>query len=150
MPAVRTIRSGRGNRVDYATLATLRYQIRRFLRVRELAARSAGVEPQQYQVLLQLKGLESDGTTTVGRLAERLQVRHHSAVELVDRLVRRGMVARHRDERDRRGVVLRLTPRGESVLRRLALQSLAELETEGPALVALLGRLVGARRRRSR
>jgi DNA-binding MarR family transcriptional regulator len=118
--------------------------------VRELAARSAGIEPQQYLVLLQLKGLESDGTTTVGRLAERLQVRHHSAVELVDRLVRRGMVARHRDERDRRGVVLRLTPRGESVLRQLALQSLAELETEGPALVALLGRLVGARRRRSR
>ena len=150
MPAGRTTRSGRGNRVDYATLATLRYQIRRFLRVRELAARSAGVEPQQYLVLLQLKGLESDGTTTVGRLAERLQVRHHSAVELVDRLARRGMVARHRDERDRRGVVLRLTPRGESVLRRLALQSLAELETEGPALVALLGRLVGASRRRPR
>ena len=150
MPAARTVTSARRNRVDYATLASLRYQIRRFLRVRELAARSAGVEPQQYLVLLQLKGLESNGTTTVGRLAERLQVRHHSAVELVDRLARRGMVARHRDERDRRGVVLRLTPRGESVLRRLALQSLAELETEGPALVALLGRLVGARKRRPR
>ena len=145
MPAART---GRGRRVDYATLATLRYQIRRFLRVRELAARSAGVEPQQYLGLLQLKGLESDGPTTVGMLAERLQVRHHSAVELVDRLARRGMVARRRDKRDRRGVVIRLTPRGEAVLRRLALQSLAELETEGPALAALLGRLVGARSRR--
>jgi DNA-binding MarR family transcriptional regulator len=150
VPGARTVRSAKRNRVDYATLAALRYQIRRFLRGRELAARSAGIEPQQYLVLLQLKGLESDGTTTVGRLAERLQVRHHSAVELVDRLARRGMVNRHRDERDRRGVVLRLTPRGESVLRRLALQSLAELETEGPALVALLGRLIGPRRRRSR
>jgi DNA-binding MarR family transcriptional regulator len=147
VPAARTVRSGRGNRVDYATLATFRYQIRRFLRVRELAARSAGIEPQQYLVLLQLKGLESDGPTTIGRLAERLQVRHHTAVELVDRLARRGMVVRRRDEWDRRGVMLRLTPRGESVLRRLALQSLAELETEGPALVALLGRLIGARRR---
>jgi DNA-binding MarR family transcriptional regulator len=148
VPAAGTVRSDRGNRVDYATLATFRYQIRRFLRVRELAARSAGIEPQQYLVLLQLKGLASDGPTTIVRLAERLQVRHHTAVELVDRLARRGMVVRRRDERDRRGVMLRLTPRGESVLRRLALQSLAELETEGPALVALLGRLIGARRHR--
>jgi DNA-binding MarR family transcriptional regulator len=126
----------------------LRYQIRRFLRVRELAARAAGIEPQQYVVLLQLKGLEAGGPTTVGTLAERLQVRHHSAVELVDRLARRGMVVRRRDQRDRRGVVLRLTPRGKAVIRRLALQSLAELETEGPALVALLGRLIGPRTRR--
>jgi DNA-binding MarR family transcriptional regulator len=140
--------SGKGQRVDYATLATLRYQIRRFLRVRELAARAAGIEPQQYVVLLQLKGLEAGGPTTVGTLAERLQVRHHSAVELVDRLARRGMVVRRRDRRDRRGVVLRLTPRGKAVIRRLALQSLAELETEGPALVALLGRLIGPRARR--
>jgi DNA-binding MarR family transcriptional regulator len=140
--------SGKGQRVDYATLATLRYQIRRFLRVRELAARAAGIEPQQYVVLLQLKGLEAGGPTTVGTLAERLQVRHHSAVELVDRLARRGMVVRRRDQRDRRGVVLRLTPRGKAVIRRLALQSLAELETEGPALVALLGRLIGPRARR--
>ena len=140
--------SGKGNRVDYATLATLRYQIRRFLRVRELAARAAGIEPQQYVVLLQLKGLEAGGPTTVGTLAERLQVRHHSAVELVDRLARRGMVVRRRDQRDRRGVVLRLTPRGKAVIRRLALQSLAELETEGPALVALLGRLIGPRTQR--
>jgi DNA-binding MarR family transcriptional regulator len=135
--------TGKGDRVDYATLATLRYQIRRFLRVRELAARAAGVEPQQYQMLLQLKGLEGSGPTTVGALAERLQVRHHSAVELVDRLARRGMVVRRRDRRDGRGVVIRLTARGEAVLRRLALHSLAELETEGPALVALLGRLIG-------
>lgn len=140
--------SGKGQRVDYATLATLRYQIRRFLRVRELAARAAGIEPQQYVVLLQLKGLEAGAPTTVGTLAERLQVRHHSAVELVDRLARRGMVVRRRDQRDRRGVVLRLTPRGKAVIRRLALQSLAELETEGPALVALLGRLIGPRARR--
>jgi DNA-binding MarR family transcriptional regulator len=148
VPPARAAKSGRRDRVDYATLATLRYQIRRFLRGRELAARAAGIAPQQYQLLLQLKGLDADGPTTVGALAERLQVRHHSAVGLVDRLARRRMVARRRDQRDRRGVVVGLTPRGEAVLRRLALQSLAELETEGPALVALLGRLIGPRARR--
>jgi DNA-binding MarR family transcriptional regulator len=128
--------------VDYATLALLRYQIRRFLHVRETAARAAGIEPQQYLLLLQLKGLESEESTTIGVLAERLQVRHHSAVELIDRLVARRMVARRRDWRDRRGVVVRLTPRGQAMLRRLALYSLAELETEGPALVMVLRRLM--------
>jgi DNA-binding MarR family transcriptional regulator len=129
--------------VDYATLAELRYRIRQFLRLREVAARAAGVEPQQYQLLLQLKGLESHRPVTVGVLAERLQVRHHSVVELVDRLARRGMVGRRRDRRDRRGVVVGLRAKGQTVLRRLALHSLAELETEGPALVSVLARLIG-------
>ena len=129
--------------VDYATLAELRYQIRRFLRVREVAGRAAGVEPQQYLLLLQLKGLEADRPATIGVLAERLQIRHHSVVELVDRLARRGMVARRPDDRDRRGVVVELRAKGRAVLRRLALYSLAELETEGPALVSVLRRLIG-------
>jgi DNA-binding MarR family transcriptional regulator len=132
--------------VDYVTLATLRYQIRRFLHVRETAARAAGVAPQQYLVLLQLKGLEKEGLATMGVLAERLQVRHHSAVGLVNRLVTRGMVNRRRDHRDRRSVVVELTAKGHAVLRRLALYSLAELETEGPALVAVLRRLLAQSR----
>src|SRR5262252_3263175 len=107
--------------VDYWTLAQLRYYIRRFLRTREIAAQQAGVAPQQYLLLLQLKGLA--GTpATIGTLAERLQLRHHSTVGLVDRLVRRGMVARTRDPRDRRGVLVELRPEGPellSVLRRL-------------------------------
>ena len=139
-------RGRRGPLVDYVTLASLRYQIRRFLHVREMAARAAGVEPQQYLLLLQLKGLEQQGSTSVGVLAERLQVRHHSAVELVDRLAIRGMVRRRRDDRDRRGVVVELTAKGQAVLRRLALFSVAELETEGPALVAVLRRLMATRR----
>src|SRR5438067_10583737 len=88
--------------VDYRALADLRYQLRRFLRVREVAARAAGVEPQQYLALLQIKGLEEREAPTMGGLAERLQLRHHSAVQLVDRVVRRGMVERRRDRRDRR------------------------------------------------
>src|SRR5438874_8733993 len=128
--------------VNYATLAEWRYQVRRLLGRRETAARAAGVEPQQYMLLLQIKGLQTRGRVTVGMLAERLQIRHHSAVELVDRLVDRGMVARRRHEGDRRQVVVMLRPAGEAVLRRLALNSLAELRAEAPVLVATLRRLV--------
>jgi DNA-binding MarR family transcriptional regulator len=140
--------------VDYRTLAELRYQIRRFLRTREVAARAAGVEPQHYLLLLQIKGLEDGQPATVGALAERLQLRHHTVVELVDRLATKGLVARRRSPSDRRQVVVRLRPAGEAVLRRLALYSIQELRTEGPALVAALTRLIGrtleARRVRGR
>ena len=132
--------------VDYWTLAELRYQIRRFLRTRELAARTAGIEPQQYLLLLQAKGLRGRQPVTLGTLAERLQLRHHSTVELVDRLARRGMVVRRTDERDRRNVLVDLRPAGEAVLKRLALHSLNELRTEGPALVSALRRLTSKRR----
>ena len=135
----------RALRVDYRTLAELRYQIRRFLGVREVAARRAGIAPQQYQLLLQLKGLEGWRPATVGVLAERLQVRHHTAVALVDRLVRRDMVARRRLDADRRGVLIELRPAGEAILRKLALYSMAELRSEGPAFVDALTSLLGRR-----
>jgi DNA-binding MarR family transcriptional regulator len=144
--ASRPRRTGRGRvapRVDYGTLADLRYEIRRFLRVRETAARAAGLEPQQYLVLLQVKGLTNRRSPTIGLLAERLQVRHHSAVELVDRLVERGLVARQRASEDRRLVMVTLRPAGEAVLRRLALLSLTELRQAGPRLVEVLTRLIG-------
>ena len=128
--------------VNYATLAEWRYQLRLLLGRREAAARAAGVEPQQYMLLLQIKGLEARGAVTIGMLAERLQIRHHSAVELVDRLVKRGLVARRRHDGDRRQVVVKLRAPGEAVLRRLALNSLAELRAEAPALVATLRRLI--------
>jgi len=128
--------------VDYPTLADLRYQIRRFLRTREIAARTAGIEPQHYLLLLQVKGLDGRVVPTIGALAERLQIQHHAVVQLVDRLVRRGMVRRRRAGRDRREVVVELRPAAEAVLQRLASYSVAELRREGPALVASLGRLV--------
>ena len=117
-----------------------------------MAARGAGIEPQHYFLLLQVKGLAGTRLPTIGVLAERLQLRHHSVVELVDRLVARGMVARRRDRPDRREVVVSLRPKGEAVLSKLALYSLRELRTEGPALVSTLNRLIGPRsplRRRS-
>jgi DNA-binding MarR family transcriptional regulator len=130
-------------RVDYETLADLRYHIRRFLRIREVAARAAGIEPQQYLVLLQIKGLAQRRPATIGALTERLQIRHHATVQLVDRLAQRGMVRRRRAEVDRRGVVVQLTARGEVTLRKLALHSLAELRTAGPALASILTRVIG-------
>jgi DNA-binding MarR family transcriptional regulator len=127
---------------DYRALAELRYQLRRFLRAREEAARAIGIEPQQYVTLLQIKGLAPDGAVTMGHLAERLQIRHHAAVQLVDRLVARGMVERRRETPDRREVSVRLRPAGEQVLRRLARYSLDELTREGPELLATLRALM--------
>jgi DNA-binding MarR family transcriptional regulator len=136
--------------VDYATLADLRYQIRRFLRVREVAARAMGVEPQQYLVLLQVKGLARRAPATIGALAERLQIQHHAVVQLVDRLEARGMVERRRSGADQRAVEVALRAPGEAALRRLALYSIAELRTEGPGLVNSLRRLVARSARRTR
>jgi DNA-binding MarR family transcriptional regulator len=136
-------------RVDYRSLADLRYHIRGFLAVREAAARAAGLEPQQYLLLLQMKGRESDGPATVGMLAERLHIKHHSAVELVDRLCARKLVARRRSRDDRRQVIVEMRPAGRAVLERLAIHALAELHNVGPALIEVLARLgmTGSRRR---
>lgn len=136
--------------IDYETLAELRYQVRRFLRVRELAAQAAGVAPQQYLVLLQIRGATGRQPVTIGFLAERLQIHHHAAVQLIDRMAQPGLVARRRDERDRRAVVVELRPRGESLLRKLAQYSIAELKSEGPALASSLRRLMMTAGRRSR
>jgi DNA-binding MarR family transcriptional regulator len=136
--------------VDYQILADLRYHIRRFLRVREGAARAAGVEPQHYLLLLQIKGLEGREPVTISRLADRLQLRHHSTVELIDRLVAKELVARRHDGWDRRAVSIALRPAGERMLRRLASHSIAELQTGGPALLEALTQLIGKQNTRSR
>jgi len=127
--------------IDYATLADLRYHLRRFLRVREVTAREAGIEPQQYLLLLQVKGLDGRGLATIGTLAERLQISHHGVVQLVDRLSERGLVER-RPGADRREVVVRLRSPADTILRRLATHSIDELTKDGPALVASLRRLI--------
>jgi DNA-binding MarR family transcriptional regulator len=125
---------------DYEALAELRYQIRRFLAFSEQAARAAGLEPRQHQLLLGLKGLPAKARPTIGELAERLQIQHHSAVELVNRLSAAGYIRRARAGEDRREVLLSLTPRGEKVLRKLSLHHRAELRSAGPALVKALRR----------
>ncbi|HUE01328.1 MAG TPA: MarR family winged helix-turn-helix transcriptional regulator [Bryobacteraceae bacterium] len=124
------------NAADYQALAELRYQIRRFLRFSEQAARRAGLEPAQHQLLLAVKA--HAGEPTVGQLAERLQLRHHSVVGLIDRLADSGSVRRSRAAADRRQVCVRLTPQGETVLRKLSLEHRAELGAAGSALTAAL------------
>lgn len=120
---------------DYRSLAEVRYQIRRFLHFSEQAARATGLEPHQHQLLLAVRG---QGQPSIRVLAERLQIQHHSAVELVDRLVDRGLVLRSRAPSDRRQVLVQLTPRGEAELQKLAACHLAELRENGPALVDAL------------
>ncbi len=129
-------------KLDYTALAEFRYQIRRFLRFSEEAARAAGVEPQQHQLLLAMKGLPRGLQPTIGNLAERLQIQHHSAVELVNRLERAGLVERHRGEHDRREVLVQLSAKGERLLRDLSLYHQDELRNSGPALSVALRRLM--------
>jgi len=132
---------------DYESLAEVRYQIRRFLRFSEQAARAAGLEPHQHQLMLALKGLPRGLRPRVAELAERLQIRHHSTVELVNRLAARGYVTRQPGAGDRREVLLSLTPKGEKVLRELSLDHRAELRLQGPILMAALKRAIEPRRR---
>ncbi|HVU66758.1 MAG TPA: MarR family transcriptional regulator [Ktedonobacteraceae bacterium] len=124
--------------IDYQALAELRYQIRRFLRFSEQAARTTGIEPQQYQLLLAVKGLPQGRKPTIGELAERLQLQHNSTVELVNRLADHQLIERQRDGSDQRQVVLTLTAHGEEILHRLARHHQDELQTIGPNLLQTL------------
>ena len=135
---------------DYQSLAELRYRIRRFLRFSEQAARKAGMEPRQHQLLLAIKGLPGDERPRVAVLAERLQLEHHSTVELANRLAQHGYIRRHRDRGDRREVLLGLTPKAESLLQRLSLDHREELRKAGPELMKALRSVLNNRQRRAR
>jgi DNA-binding MarR family transcriptional regulator len=123
-------------------MAELRYQIRRFLRFSENAARQAGIEPQQHQLLLAVRGLPDVLKPTIGVLAERMQLQHHSTVELIDRLVERGFLFRLRSTDDKRQVLVKLTHNGEEFLKRLSLHHLQELQSAGPTFVKVLQSLI--------
>jgi len=132
---------------DYQALAEFRYQIRTFLHFSDQAAHRAGLEPSQHQVLLAVKG--HPGEPTVGDLAERLHLRHHSVVGLLDRLAVRDLVRRSRGNGDRRQVRVRLTRKGDAILRRLSLEHRVELESGGDALLDALRVIVGRPRTHS-
>jgi DNA-binding MarR family transcriptional regulator len=125
-------------KIDYRALANFRHEIRRFLNFSERAARAARIEPRQHQALLAIKGLPPESKATVGVLAERLQIRHHSAVELSGRLEAKGWVQRARSRTDRREVLLRLTRRGERLLKKLSVSHRNEMRTAGPRLIEVL------------
>jgi len=129
---------------DYRALALFRRALRRFLNFSGEAASAAGIEPQQYQALLAVRGAGAERAVTVGELAEELQIRPHSAVGLVTRLERQGLVARQRGSADRRQVFVVLTPRGQEMLAGLAAAHKEELVKAVPALKNLIEQLDGA------
>ncbi len=123
---------------QYESLAAFRFALRKFLRFSEDAAGAAGLTPQQHQALLAIKGFPGRDYVTIGELAERLQIKHHSAVGLVDRLVLEKLVQRVASAEDRRCVNLRLTSRGEAVLEELSALHREQLRRIGPELSTLL------------
>jgi len=129
------------SKAQYENLAAFRYALRQFLHFSEEQALQEGLKPQQHQALLAIKGFPGRDAVTVGELAERLQLRHHSAVELVDRLVDLKLVAREPSEVDRRQVHVRVTTQGEHILDKLSAMHEEQLRRIGPELRSLLQRL---------
>jgi DNA-binding MarR family transcriptional regulator len=124
--------------VDYGTLAEFRYQLRKFLAFSEAAAEKAGLTPQQHQALLAIKGFSSTEPISVGDLARFLLVRHHTAVELMDRMTKLGLLSRVVDADDGRRALVKLTRKGEQKLRTLSKIHFEELGSASPALTRIL------------
>ena len=131
---------------DYRALAEFRHQIRTFLSFSERAARAQGIEPQQHQLLLACKGLPQGSRPTIGMLAQRLCVEHHSAVALVDKLEASELVRRERNPEDGREVLVRITARGEALLAALSELHREQLQQVGPQLIEVLAAIVARRR----
>jgi len=127
---------------EYMALAEFRYQLRRFLRHMEEEVRQVGLNPQQYQLLLAIKGLPRHQVPTISCLADRMQLNHNSMVELVDRCEDRSLLRRTRSDDDRRQVTLSLTSEGDTMLRRLGTAARRELSSIGPSLVESVLRLI--------
>jgi DNA-binding MarR family transcriptional regulator len=119
---------------DYRRLLEFRTGLRRFVRWSEEQARSVGLSPAQHQLMLAVRGHPDPRGPTIGEAADYLLLRHHSAVELVDRAEAAGLVRRRPDRDDQRIVRLRLTPRGADKLRRLTAVTLEELARLSPGL----------------
>jgi DNA-binding MarR family transcriptional regulator len=132
-------------RTDLRALAAFRYELRCFLAFSEQAARAAGIEPQQHQLLLALGGLPQGLRPNIRTLAERLCVQHHTAVALVDRLAERNLVRRERSIEDKREVLVQITDTGRELLHQLSRQHRAHLRRVGPEMLAALGSILGDR-----
>ncbi|MBR0899250.1 MarR family transcriptional regulator [Bradyrhizobium tropiciagri] len=125
--------------VDYRALAQFRYELRTFLAFSEEGARKVGLTPQQHQALLGIKGFVEPGPPTVGDIARFLLIRHHSAVELMNRMAKLGLINRVTDPEDARRVQLKLTAKGEQKLQAISKKNIEELRrAASPALRRLL------------
>jgi DNA-binding MarR family transcriptional regulator len=137
------VKANKITKAHYETLAELRYALRQFLRFSENAAHAAGVTAQQHQAMLAIKGFPGRDRITIGELAERLQILHHSAVGLANRLVIERYARRVLSQKDRRQVYLDLTTRGETVLEKLSAVHREQLKRVGPQIGQLLKELRG-------
>ncbi|MBX6770731.1 MAG: winged helix-turn-helix transcriptional regulator [Chloroflexi bacterium] len=133
---------GRAPGDEYCALAEFRYLIRDFLAASERIARAHGLSPQQHQLLLAVRGCPPGTEPTIGYLARRLLIRHHSVVGLVNRLARRGLVVRTPEGEDRRRVAVRLTAQGAAILRDLSAEHRREIRLRAPRLVEALGAVI--------
>src|SRR5260221_11133414 len=131
---------------DLQSLAEFRYRIRLFLADSEETARSAGLEPEQFQLLLAVRGMPRGNTATIQHLAARLLVKHNTAVERIDRLARMGLLRRLHGHADHRVVFVELSARGNRVVEKLSHQRMRELKRSGPELIAALTKVVSATR----
>jgi DNA-binding MarR family transcriptional regulator len=132
---------GKPQNADYQALANFRYALRQFLEFSASAAKGVGLTPQQHQAMLSIIGVPEGQAVTIGFLAERMLLKHHSTVELVDRLVELDLVARQPDAADRRKVLLALTPKGRRLLTKLSTAHIEELRRIRPVFANLLDRL---------
>ena len=130
-------------RGDFENLLAFRTSLRRFLHWSQTRARAAGLTPAQHQLLVAIKGHPGGQEPTIGDLAGYLLLRHHSAVEQVDRLVEAGFVVRQEAEDDARKVMLELTDSAEELLKRLSADHLEELRRVGPSLSELFMQFSG-------
>jgi DNA-binding MarR family transcriptional regulator len=126
------------SKANYEALAEFRFAIRKFMAFSEEAANAAGLKPQQHQALLAIKGAHARDALSIGEIAERLLVRHHTAVELVDRLTALGLVTRESDLKDARRMLVSLTKKGHHAINELSAIHLNELRSIRPTLEELL------------
>src|ERR1051326_2819166 len=127
---------------EFQALAELRYRLRRFLKEGDAAARVSGLEPPQDLMLLGIRRLAPEDPAKIQTLADRLALKHHSAVELLDRLEQAGMVKRTRNREGRRQVLVSLLSKGERVLEKVAQQRIGELRANGRQLVIAIEALL--------
>ena len=126
-------------------LAEFRFQLRKFLRFSETASEAAGISVQQYQMLQVIAAMPEGQGASISYLAERMILRHNSAVELVDRAVRAGMVRRESDDEDLRRSIVKLMPEGEKVIQQLIPLHLAEIDLRGRDIIAALEVVLASR-----
>lgn len=123
------------------------FRVQEFLRTRRAFAKSEGLDPREYELLLMLKALAGQRAVNISFIAENLFVHHHVAAGLVKGLANCGLISTQRSPRDRRSLSLHLTAQGESLLARIVVRSVDGLASEGPEMISSLGKILGEEHR---